>query len=443
MTTRTADRGPQTTAHRSPTTDRLSEAQPLRSAVRGLRSDYDVESIRRDFPILARSVHGRKLVYLDNAATTQKPQAVIDRLVRYYSEENSNVHRGVHYLSEVATSEYEAARTTVKRFLNARDEKEIVFTRGTTESINLVSQAWGRANVGEGDEVLITAIEHHSNIVPWQLLCGEKHAQLRIAPVNDAGEVMLDQFANLLTPRTKIVAVGHASNALGTINPIRQMIALAHANGSLILIDGAQGVPHLPIDVQELDCDFYAFSGHKVYGPTGIGVLYGKQPILDAMPPWQGGGDMILSVTFEKTTYNALPYKFEAGTPNISGVLGLAAALDYVSTAGIEKIGAHEHDLLVYATGRLVEIPGLRIIGTAAEKASVISFTLEGVHPHDIGTILDQEGVAIRTGHHCAQPLMMRFNVPATSRASFGMYNTREEVDALIAGLKRVIEVFR
>ncbi len=404
---------------------------------------YDVERIRRDFPILARSVHGRKLVYLDNAATTQKPQAVIDRLVRYYSEENSNVHRGVHYLSEVATSEYERARTTVKRFLNARDEKEIVFTRGTTESINLVSQAWGRANVGEGDEVLITAIEHHSNIVPWQLLCGEKHAQLRIAPVNDAGEVMLDQFANLLTSRTKIVAVGHASNALGTINPIRQMIAMARANGSLILIDGAQGAPHLPIDVQELDCDFYAFSGHKVYGPTGIGVLYGKQQILDAMPPWQGGGDMILSVTFEKTTYNALPYKFEAGTPNISGVLGLAAALDYVSAVGIEKIGAHEHDLLIYATGRLLEIPGLRIIGTAAEKASVISFTLEGVHPHDIGTILDQEGVAIRTGHHCAQPLMMRFNVPATGRASFGMYNTLDEVDALIAGMKRVIEVFR
>jgi cysteine desulfurase / selenocysteine lyase len=438
MTTRTADRGP-LTAERRPRTD--GHQQP--SAVRGLRTDYDVERIRRDFPILSRTVHGRKLVYIDNAATTQKPQAVIDRLVRYYSEENSNVHRGVHYLSEVATNDYEAARTTVKRFINAGDEKEIIFTRGTTESINLVAQAWGRANVREGDEILITAIEHHSNIVPWQLLCEEKHAQLRIAPVNDAGEIILEQFANLLKPRTKLVAFGHASNALGTINPVREMIVMAHANGSLVLIDGAQGVPHLPIDVQALDCDFYAFSGHKVYGPTGIGVLYGKQHILESMPPWQGGGDMILSVSFEKTTYNALPYKFEAGTPNIAGVLGMATALDYVRDVGIEKIGAHEHDLLVYGTERLLEIPGLRIIGTAAQKASVISFTLEAVHPHDIGTILDQEGVAIRTGHHCAQPLMMRFNVPATGRASFGMYNTREEVDALAAGLRRVIEVFR
>jgi cysteine desulfurase/selenocysteine lyase len=408
------------------------------------RATYDVDRIRRDFPILHRTVRGGKpLVYLDNAATTQKPQAVIDRLVRYYSEENSNVHRGVHYLSEVATAAYESARTTVRKFINARDEKEIVFTRGTTESINLVTSSWGRRNVGAGDEVLITAIEHHSNIVPWQLLCEEKGAKLRIAPVNDAGEVILDEFAKLLTRRTKIVAFGHASNALGTINPIRKMIVMAHANGSVVLIDGAQGVPHLTVDVQDLDCDFYAFSGHKVYGPTGIGVLYGKQALLDAMPPYQGGGDMILSVSFEKTTYNALPYKFEAGTPNISGVIGLATALDYVSSIGLENIAAHEHDLLLYATARLEEIPGLRIIGTAAEKASVISFTLEGVHPHDIGTILDQDGIAVRTGHHCAQPLMMRFNVPATGRASFGLYNTREEADALVAGLHKVVEVFR
>jgi cysteine desulfurase/selenocysteine lyase len=405
---------------------------------------YDVERLRRDFPILHRTIRGgKKLVYLDNAATTQKPQAVIDRLVTYYSEENSNVHRGVHYLSEVATAAYESARTTVRKFINARDEKEIVFTRGTTEGINLVTSSWGRRHVGAGDEVVITAIEHHSNIVPWQLLCEEKNARLRIAPVNDAGELILDEFAKLLTKRTKIVAFGHASNALGTINPVKQMIAMAHANGSLVLIDGAQGVPHLEVDVQDLDCDFYAFSAHKVYGPTGVGVLYGKQAILDAMPPYQGGGDMILSVSFEKTTYNALPYKFEAGTPNISGVIGLAAALDYVSAIGLPNIAVHEQDLLHYTTALLKDIPGLRIIGTAAEKASVISFTLEGVHPHDIGTILDQEGIAVRTGHHCAQPLMLRFNVPATGRASFGLYNTREEADALVAGLHKVIEVFR
>jgi len=404
---------------------------------------FDVEKVRRDFPILARDVRGKHLVYLDNAATTQKPRQVIDRIVRYYSEENSNVHRGVHYLSEVATAAYEGVRATVKRFINARDEKEIVFTRGTTEAINLVASAWGRKNVGRDDEVLITAIEHHSNIVPWQMLCEERGAKLRVAPVNDAGEVILEEFERLLTARTKIAAFGHASNALGTINPVKRMTEMAHAAGALVVIDGAQGVPHIAIDVRDLDCDFYAFSGHKVYGPTGIGVLYGKQAILDAMPPYQGGGDMILSVSFEKTTYNALPYKFEAGTPNIAGVIGLGAALDYVSDAGIDSIAAHEQDLLRYATGRLSEIKGLRLIGTAAEKASVISFTLEGVHPHDIGTILDQEGIAVRTGHHCAQPLMMRFNVPATGRASFGMYNTRAEVDALVAGLHKVIEVFR
>ena len=415
------------------------------SSVLGPRSsvDYDVKRIRRDFPILSRKVRGKDLVYLDNAATTQKPRQVIDRLVRYYSEENSNVHRGVHYLSEVATAAYEGARTTVKRFINARDEKEIVFTRGTTEGINLVVQSWGRKNVGAGDEVLISAIEHHSNIVPWQMLCAEKGATLRIIPVNDRGEILIDEYARMLNARVKIVGVGHASNALGTINPIEKMIDMAHANGSLVLVDGAQGVPHMPVDVQALNGDFYAFSGHKVYGPTGIGVLYGKEKLLDEMPPWQGGGDMILSVSYEKTTYNALPYKFEAGTPDIAGVIGLASAIDYMNEIGIENIAAHEHDLLTYATQRLQEIAELRIIGTAANKAAVISFVLEGVHPHDIGTILDQDGIAIRTGHHCAQPLMMRFNVPATGRASFGMYNTREEADILVDGLRRVIEVFR
>jgi cysteine desulfurase/selenocysteine lyase len=405
---------------------------------------YDVERIRRDFPILHRTIRGgKKLVYIDNAATTQKPQQVIDRIVRYYTEENSNVHRGVHYLSEVATAAYEASRTTVKRFLNARDEKEIVFTRGTTEAINLVASSWGRRNVRAGDEILITAIEHHSNIVPWQLLCEETGAKLRVAPVNDAGEIILDEYGRLLTPRVKMVAFGHASNALGTINPVKRMIRMAHDNGSIVMIDGAQGVPHLTVDVRDLDCDFYAFSGHKVYGPTGIGVLYGKQALLEAMPPYQGGGDMILSVSFEKTTYNALPYKFEAGTPNIAGAIGLGSALDYVSSIGLPNIAAHEQNLLHYATSRLKEIDGLRIIGTAAEKACVISFTLEGVHPHDIGTILDQEGIAIRTGHHCAQPIMMRFNVPATGRASFALYNTREEADALVGGLNKVVEVFR
>ncbi len=403
----------------------------------------DVTRVRADFPILSRTVRGKRLVYLDNAATTQKPRQVIDRIVRYYTEENSNVHRGVHYLSELATMEYENARGVVQRFINAASEKEIVFTRGTTESINLVMQTWGRTNVGEGDEILITAIEHHSNIVPWQMLAQEKGAAVRVIPVNDEGEVLLEEFERMLNPRVKLVAIGHASNALGTINPIRHVVASAHANGSLVLVDGAQGVPHLKVDVRDLGCDFYAFSGHKVYGPTGIGVLWGRESLLEAMPPWQGGGDMILSVSYEKTTYNALPYKFEAGTPNIAGVIGLAAALDYVSSIGLERIAAHEHDLQVYASMRLREIEGMRLIGTARDKAAVVSFVLEGVHPHDIGTILDQEGVAIRTGHHCAQPLMMRFNVPATGRASFGMYNTREEADALVDALHKVIEVFR
>ena len=403
---------------------------------------FDVERVRRDFPILSRQVHGKPLVYLDNAATTQKPRSVIDAITRYYTEQNSNVHRGVHHLSEVATEAYEGARSTVRRFINARSEKEIVFTRGTTESINLVAQTWGRANVREGDEVVITAIEHHANIVPWQMLCREKNASLRVAPVNDRGELIVEQLESMLNERVRIVAVTHASNALGTINPVKRIAAAAHAHGAIVIVDGAQGVPHLPVDVQDLGADFYAFSGHKVYGPTGIGVLYGRESLLEAMPPWQGGGDMILSVTYDKTTYNALPFKFEAGTPNIEGTIAFAAALDYVSALGPAAIAEHEHDLLVYATRRLQEVEGLRIIGTAAEKASVISFVLEKVHPHDIGTILDQEGVAIRTGHHCAQPLMMRFNVPATGRASFGLYNTRQDADRLVDGLRRVLEVF-
>src|SRR5712691_2547820 len=415
----------------------------IQSSVLGPRSSvYDVERIRRDFPILSRSVHGKHLVYLDNAATTQKPQVVIDRLVRYYSEENSNVHRGVHYLSEIATAAYEGARTTVRRFINARSEKEIVFTRGTIEGINLVVQSWGRKNVKAGDEVLISAIEHHSNIVPWQLLCEEKGAKLRVTPVNDAGELLLDEFAKLLSPRTKIVAVTHVSNAIGTIMPLRQIIEAAHRQNVPVLVDGAQAVPHLTVDVQALDCDFYTFSSHKLYGPTGMGVLYGKSALLDAMLPYQGGGDMISSVTFEKTTYNKLPYKFEAGTPHVAGAIGLGAAIDYVTALGIENLAAHEHDLLAYATEKVSALPGIRVIGTAKEKAAVLSFVLDGVHPHDVGTILDQEGIAIRTGHHCAQPVMQRFDVPATARASFALYNTREEVDVLVEGLQRVQEVF-
>jgi cysteine desulfurase/selenocysteine lyase len=403
---------------------------------------YDVEAIRRDFPILSRSVHGKPLVYLDNAATTQKPNAVIDRIVRYYREENANVHRGVHHLSEIATTAYENVRTTVKRTINARSEKEIVFNGGTTEGINLIAYSWGRKNIAAGDEVIISAIEHHSDIVPWQMLCTATGANLRIIPVSDEGELLLDEYEKLLSPRTKLVAIGHASNALGTINPVKRIAAMAHAHGAIVVVDGAQGIPHLRIDVQDLDCDFYTFSAHKVYGPTGSGVLYGKEALLEAMPPYEGGGDMILSVSFEKTTYNALPYKFEAGTPDIAGVIAMGAALDYVASIGIENIAAHEHELLLYATSRLEQVDRLRIIGKAANKAAVISFVLEGIHPHDIGTILDQEGIAIRTGHHCAQPLMLRYNIPATGRASFAMYNTRDEVDALIRGLGKVIEVF-
>ena len=402
----------------------------------------DVDAVRADFPILSRAVHGRPLVYLDNAASSQKPRAVIDAERAVYEEYYANVHRGVHQLSMQSTDAYEAARAKVQRFLGAGSTKEIVFTRGTTEGINLVASSYGRGNVGAGDEVLITGLEHHSNIVPWQMLCDEKGARLRVAPIDDDGAVVMEEFERLLSPRTKIVAVSHVSNALGTVSPVKRMAELAHAAGAVILVDGAQAVPHLKVDVRGLDCDFYAISSHKLYGPSGVGVLYGRQRLLEAMPPYQGGGDMILSVTFEKTTYNELPYKFEAGTPNIAGVIGLGAALEYVSGIGLERIAAHEHDLLEYATERLTAVPGLRIVGTAPGKAAVVSFVLEGVHPHDIGTVLDYEGVAIRTGHHCAQPVMDRYCLPATARASFAVYNTRQEVDVLVAGLEKVKELF-
>ncbi len=406
------------------------------------QADYDVYRVREDFPILARKIHGKPLVYLDNAATTQKPQSVIDAIVRYYTSENSNIHRGVHALSELATEHYEQARTTVQRFLNAALPGEIVYVRGTTEAINLVAQTWGRVNIGRLDEIVISAMEHHSNIVPWQILCEQQGAKLRVAPINDEGELLLDEFEKLLGTRTKLVAIGHVSNALGTVNPLGQIIEMAHAAGARVLVDGAQAVPHIPVDVRALDCDFYAFSGHKIYGPTGIGVLYGKAELLEAMPPYQAGGDMISSVTFEKTSYKRLPHKFEAGTPHVAGGIALGAAIDYVNSLGIERIARHEHQLLAYGTERLQAIPGLRLIGTAREKSAVLSFVFESVHPHDIGTILDQEGIAIRTGHHCAQPLMLRYGIPATARASIALYNTMEEIDALTAGLQKVREVF-
>jgi cysteine desulfurase / selenocysteine lyase len=404
---------------------------------------WDVKRLRRDFPALHQQVHGKPLVYLDNAATTQKPQVVIDALMAYYARENSNVHRGVHLLSEQATQAYEAGRARVQRFLNAADTREIVFVRGATEGINLVAASYGRTWVGAGDEIIISAIEHHSNIVPWQILCEEKGAVLRVIPVNDDGELLLEEYARLLGPRTKLVAVGHISNALGTINPIEEMIGMAHRHGVPVLIDGSQAVPHLRVDVRALDCDFYVFSGHKTLGPTGIGVLYGKAEWLERMPPYQSGGDMIASVSFEKTTYNALPYKFEAGTPHIAGVIGLGVALDYLSGLGLKRVVAYERELLAYGTAALDAVPGVRIIGTAKEKASVLSFVLDGVHAHDVGTILDQAGIAVRAGHHCAMPVMQRFGVPATVRASLAFYNTREELDALVAGLHDVREIFR
>ena len=402
---------------------------------------FDVERVRRDFPVLHQKVHGKALVYLDNAATTQKPLAVIEAIENYYRRDNSNIHRGVHALSERATEAYEKVRAVAQKFLNAAETKEIIFVRGTTEGINLVAQTYGRKNVGSGDEVLITAMEHHSNIVPWQLLCEEKGAKLRVAPINERGELLLEEFEKLLGPKTKIVAVGHLSNALGTINPIREIVRMAHARNIPVLVDGAQAAPRMRVDVQDLDCDFYALSSHKMYGPTGIGVLYGKAALLEAMPPYQGGGDMIASVTFDKTVYNRLPYKFEAGTPNIADTIGLGTAIEYLNELGLAEIEKHEADLLAYATSKVEVIPGVRIIGTASEKAGVLSFVMEDIHPHDIGTILDSEGIAVRTGHHCAQPVMQRFNIPATARASFGLYNTRQEVDALVAGIEKVREV--
>jgi cysteine desulfurase/selenocysteine lyase len=405
-------------------------------------SGFDVQKVRRDFPILTQRIHGKPLVYLDNAATTQKPQSVIDAMVRSYAEDNANIHRGVHLLSERATRAYEEARGKVQKFLNAPNPREIVFVRGTTEAINLVAQTFGRANVGKGDEVLITEMEHHSNIVPWQMLCEEKGAHLTVLPITDEGELRMDLLDTLLTNRTRIVAVGHVSNSLGTINPISTIVEAAHRRGVPVLVDGAQAVAHLPVDVQSLGCDFYALSGHKLFGPTGIGVLWGRLALLDAMPPYQGGGDMISAVTFKKTTYNVVPNKFEAGTPNIAGSVGLGAAIDYLKGVDFKALQAHESDMLAYGTKALTSVPGVRMIGTAAHKAGVLSFVMEDVHPHDIGTILDQEGVAIRTGHHCTQPLMDRLGVPATARASLALYNTREEIDALVGALGKVREIF-
>ncbi|TAK81949.1 MAG: cysteine desulfurase [Betaproteobacteria bacterium] len=405
-------------------------------------SAVEVKRWRDDFPALREKVHGRRLVYLDNGATTQKPQAVIDAETEYYSHYNANVHRAVHALSERATEAYEAARRKVQRFLNAAESEEIVFVRGTTEAINLVAQSHARPRLEPGDEIVISAMEHHSNIVPWQMVCAQTAAVLKVVPINDAGELELEAYERLVGPRTRLVAITHVSNALGSIVPVAHIIKVAHEREVPVLLDGAQAVSHLPVDVRALDCDFYAFSGHKIFGPTGIGVLYGKRRLLEAMPPYQGGGDMIRSVTFEETQYNEIPYKFEAGTPNIAGVVGLGAALDYVQGIGLDAIAAHEGDLLNHATQEVTAVPGLRIIGTAKEKASILSFTLEGVHPHDIGTILDHQGVAIRAGHHCAMPVMQRYGISGTARASFALYNTRGNVDALVAGLHKVRELF-
>ncbi|HWO99424.1 MAG TPA: cysteine desulfurase [Methylococcus sp.] len=422
----------------------------MSSAVQSiLRSDasprgiYDVARIRKDFPILAQSIHGKPLVYLDNAATTQKPRAVIDCISKVYEHDYANVHRGVHTLSQRATELFEGAREKIRRFINARHSREIVFTRGTTEAINLVAQSYGRPHLRSGDEILITAMEHHSNIVPWQMLCEQTGAVLKVAPIDRTGSLLVEEFEALLSERTRLVSVAHMSNALGTVNPVELLIELAHRRGIPVLLDGAQAIPHMAVDVQALDCDFYAFSGHKLYGPSGIGVLYGKEQILSAMPPYQGGGDMIRRVTFEKTEYNELPYKFEAGTPAIVDAIALGAAIDYLQTLGMDAIAGHEQRLLNYAGERTTEIPGLRVIGQAQHKGAILSFTLEGIHPHDIGTIFDHLGIAVRAGHHCAMPVMDFFGVPATARASFGLYNTFEEVDALIDGIHQVIQVFR
>ncbi|MCH8940305.1 MAG: cysteine desulfurase [Chloroflexi bacterium] len=403
---------------------------------------FDVEAVRKDFPILSREVQGKPLVYLDNAATSQKPQSVIDTLVRYYTEINANVHRGVHTLSQEATDEYEGARSKVRKLINAKEDAEIIFTRGTTEGINLVARTFGVQHVGEGDEVIISNMEHHSNVVPWQILCDQIGAHLRVVPINDDGELLMDEYEKMVGPRTKLVSIVHLSNALGTINPVKDIVAIAHQHGVPVLLDGAQSAPHLPVDVQDLDCDFYAFSGHKLYGPTGIGILYGKREILESMPVYQTGGEQIKSVTFEKTIYNDLPYKFEAGTPNIAGAIGLGAAIDYVNAIGLDRAEAYETELLHYGTEQLQTIEGLKLIGTAQHKSGVLSFLLEGIHPHDIGTVLDTQGIAIRTGHHCTQPLMQRFQIPATARASLAFYNTKAEIDALVEGIHKTFEVF-
>jgi len=402
----------------------------------------DIERIRADFPILKLQVNGKPLVYLDNAASSQMPQQVIDRLVRYQSTQHANINRAVHTLSEIATNEFEEARRKLQHFIHAREEREVIFTSGTTDAINLVMHGYGRKFIGRGDEIILTTLEHHSNIVPWQMLAEEKSATIRVVPINDAGELLIDDYEKLFNQNTKFVSVMHVSNALGTINPIKQMIAFAHARDVPVMVDGAQATPHMQVDVQDLDCDFYAFSGHKLCGPTGIGILYGKAALLERMQPFKGGGDMILSVTFEKTTYNTIPHKFEAGTPPIAAAIGLGAAVDYLSAIGMDAIYAHELSLLHYASEQMARLPGVRIIGTAEHKAAVLSFVVDGVHPHDIGTLLNDEGVAVRTGHHCAQPVMQRFKLPATSRASFAFYNNMAEVDALVAGIRTVQKVF-
>jgi cysteine desulfurase / selenocysteine lyase len=417
----------------------VEQSSPVRMFAAGR---FAVERVRADFPILRRHVRGCALTYLDNAATTQKPQAVIDRIARYYSEENANIHRGVHELSADATDAWDAARERIRQFVNAADAREIVFVRGVTEAINLVAATYGRTHVGAEDEVVISEMEHHSNIVPWQMLCEEKGARLRVIPISDAGELRLDEYERLLGPRTRIVSVAHVSNALGTINPVEDIVRLAHIQGIPVFIDGAQAVSHLPVDVQALGCDFYAFSGHKVFGPTGIGVLYGRAPLLAAMPPYQGGGDMIRSVTFERTTYQDAPGRFEAGTPNIAGAVGLSAAIEYVTHIGLGRVAAHDHELLGYGTDALSKVPGLRLIGTAPRKVGILSFVMDGIHPHDLGTILDRDGVAIRAGHHCCQPLMARLGVPATARASLALYNTRDEIDGMVASLRAARQVF-
>ena len=415
----------------------------LESALKSpFASAFDVERIRADFPILGTRPGGKPLIYLDNAASSQMPQQVIDRLVRYQATQHANIHRAVHTLSEIATAEYEDARSRLTRFINAREEREVIFTSGTTESINLAMHGYGRKFIGAGDEIILTTLEHHSNIVPWQMLAEEKGAKIRVVPIDDAGELLIDEYEKLFNEHTALVGVAHVSNALGTVNPVKQMIAYAHARGVPVLVDGAQAAPHMKVDVQDLDCDFYAFSGHKLCGPTGIGILYGKAALLERMQPFKGGGDMILSVTFEKTIYNVTPQKFEAGTPPIAAAIALGAAVDYLAGIGMDAIAAHEHALLDYATVQLARMPGVRIIGTAAEKAAVLSFALEGVHPHDVGTLLNEDGIAVRTGHHCAQPVMQRFKVPATSRASFAFYNTMAEVDALVEGIRNVQKVF-